>query len=118
MDNRYQIIFMGLENPREHFYRSMTRLGVSSMMIDRIIGNAPVILKQNLDPARARNYAEAVKSAGGKILIQEYRNNTRPENHIRIEPLENFTMCPQCGFKQLKSENCVRCGIILKQKRA
>jgi len=114
MNNRYEIIFLGLDKSPEHFQQGMTKLGVPTSMIDRIIGSAPVILKQDLNFINAKNYAEAVISAGGNVRIQEYSHQVKDEDQINIEPLENFTMCPQCGHKQLKSETCVRCSLALK----
>lgn len=115
MNNRYQIIFLGLNKPQDHFQQCMTKLGVPSPVIDRIMGSAPVVLKQDIDLIHAKNYAEAVRSAGGEIRIQKYSHHqTRSKDQIKIEPLENFTMCPQCGYKQIKAESCVRCGLDLK----
>ena len=114
MNSRYQIIFLGLNKPPEHFHGEMIKLGVSASMIDRIIGNTPVILKQDLDLRHANDYAEAVITAGGNIRIQKYSHQTETEDQVNIEPLESFTMCPQCGYKQLKSETCVRCSLDLK----
>mgnify|MGYP001814376803 CR=1 FL=1 len=114
MNDRYQIIFLGLEKPKEHFYRIMTRLGVTRSMIDKIIGSAPVILKQDLELEQAKNYASAIVDAGGKIKVQSY-SPCSTFSHQVIPPLANFTMCPQCGHKQLKAKNCIRCGFALEK---
>jgi len=110
MINRYRIIFLGLDKSPEQFQKGMASLGVPSRMIKKIMNSAPVILKQGLDLIYAKNYAEAVRSAGGNIQIQKDPHQPKSKSHIKIEPLENFTMCTQCGYKQLKTQYCIRCG--------
>ena len=113
MNSRYQVIFLGLDKSQEFFKQAMTRLGVPSSLIVRIINNPPVILKQDLDLLHAENYGRLIRNAGGNIKIQEYTLKKKTKDQMSIEPLENFVMCPQCGHKQLKTETCVRCSLAL-----
>ena len=96
----------------------MSRLGVPEDMVEQIISKAPVILKENLPPDYAKQYAEAVNRAGGKVDIQEcdiFDATEQVEVSLRIEPLKNFIMCPQCGHKQLKTDVCRRCNLVLEE---
>ncbi len=46
--------------------------------------------------------------------IREDKPSEKPEKHpISIIPFKDFTMCPECGLKQQKSEVCVKCGFRL-----
>jgi len=94
----------------------MSKLGVSAPMIEKILTRAPVILKGGMDLGTARRYTEAVRKAGARVSLEEDAASEIPESkgaHAVIEPLEHFTLCPQCGYKQLKSETCERCGFHL-----
>jgi len=92
----------------------MARLGASPESVDMMIRKAPVILKEGLDPAYSRRYADAVQEAGGIAEIQRYEPVEGSENHAMvIAPFEDFTMCPECGLKQQKKDICVRCGFRL-----
>jgi ribosomal protein L32 len=80
-----------------------------------VIANAPSVLKAGLPLGEAREYAEAVQEAGGKVNIQqdgvsEELNRARPP--IEIRSLQDFTMCPECGHRQIKAEACVKCGFL------
>ena len=47
--------------------------------------------------------------------IKEHGVFDEPEHNdrsVNIAPLENFIMCPQCGYKQLKDQACVKCGMV------
>ncbi len=117
MDKTYRVVFLNLLQSQEAFLNGMNRLGVSGTMIERIIQNAPVILKGHLTPQEARRYAKAVQDAGGRVTIQEEAVSEEPkqaEGYRYIEPFESFTMCPECGFKQLRADTCEKCGFPFK----
>jgi len=117
MVKKYRIIFLGLYETRGIFSTGMSQLGVPETVVEQIISKAPVILKEDLSPGYAKQYADAVHHAGGKVDIQEYNiidKSKQVKATLRIEPLENFTMCPQCGHKQLKTDVCNRCKLVLK----
>ena len=97
----------------------MSKLGVSSAIIEQIINKAPVILKEDMTLGYSKRYADAIQHAGGRVNIQEHtlfeeKKDTR--DSLNIEPLENFTMCPECGHKQLKVEACEKCGFLYKDE--
>ena len=120
MNKRYRVIFWGLIESKDQFRYGMSRLGVSPGIIEQIIDKAPVILKEDMTLGYARQYADAIQHAGGRVNIQVYglfedKKDTR--GSFNIEPLENFTMCPECGHKQLKAEACLKCGFVYKNEK-
>jgi hypothetical protein len=120
MDKKYRIVFLGLLKNREDFADAMSRLGVSPLTVDEMIQKAPVILKRDMTLREAREYADAVQFAGGKVNIQEYgffEDPGRFHKSLDIEPFENFTACPECGHKQLKGESCVKCGFVFNSEQ-
>ncbi|MBU2498001.1 MAG: hypothetical protein KKE57_03805 [Proteobacteria bacterium] len=115
MDKKYRVVFLGLLKSREEFVAKMARLGVSPDVGALIIQKAPVILKGEMTLGEARQYADAVQFAGGKVHIQNsgvFERRERAYRSLDIPPLENFTMCPECGYKQIKAGTCVKCGFI------
>ena len=115
MNKKYRVVFLGLLEGKEGFMQKMSRLGVSPTMVERIISKTPIVIKRDMTLGDARHYADAIQYAGGRVNIQEHGVFEEPEHHERsvdIAPLENFIMCPQCGYKQLKDEACVKCGMV------
>ncbi|MFH1488981.1 MAG: hypothetical protein ABII06_08765 [Pseudomonadota bacterium] len=99
----------------------MTKLGVNAAIIDRIVRKAPVILKGEMTLGDARKYADAVFLAGGRVNIQEhglFAEPMRSSKPLDIKSLGKFTMCPECGYKQLKGAFCERCGFLLSSGEA
>ena len=91
----------------------MKSLGVESSALDRLIGDAPIIMKGDLTLPAARRYAEAVQEAGGRVTIQEhgyFEESRRMNQNLNIAPFQDFTMCPRCGLKQQRAGVCARCG--------
>jgi hypothetical protein len=110
---KYRVVFLDLLESEDDFRERMGRLGVPPAIVDQIIRKAPVILKGGMILKDARQYADAIQDAGGRVSIQEHGLSEEPEQinkSFRIKPLEHFTMCPECGFKQLKGQSCVKCG--------
>jgi len=111
---------MGLVESEDNFKNRMSRLGVSSATIEKIIHSAPVVIREEMTLGDARQYADAIQHAGGIVNIKEYGVFNEPERFIssfHIQPLGNFTMCHECGYKQLKAETCVKCGSILNKRQ-
>jgi len=115
MNKKYRVVFLGLIEAENNFRQRMSSFGVPLEMIDKIIDMAPVIMKADMPLRDARQYADVIQNAGGRVNIQEhgYFEGTRStDNSFDIEPFENFIMCPECGHKQRKIEVCVKCGNI------
>ena len=117
MVKKYRIIFLGLLQSLQCFKERMSTFGIPSTTVEQIVQKAPVVLKAELTLADARQYAEAVQLAGGKVNIQEqglFEEPDRPSKSVEIKPFEYFTMCPECGYKQPKGEACVKCGYLFR----
>jgi hypothetical protein len=115
MNKKYRVVFLGLIKNKDEFTMNLSRFGIKTQLAERIINNAPVTLKANLPLGSARRYADVFQDAGGNVSIQSHGLFEEKEfnsRSISIEPLESFTMCPQCGHKQLKVDECERCGLI------
>jgi hypothetical protein len=112
MAKRYRVVFLGVLKERADFKARVGDLGVPPATVEEMVLKAPVILKEDLPLRTARRYADAVQDVGGRVKIEEHGSFERlePLRRIAIKPLDTFMMCPECGYRQLKSEACVKCG--------
>jgi hypothetical protein len=113
MSKTLRVVFHELLGEKESFEKRMFALGVLPETVGIILRKAPVILKSGMSAEKARQYAEAVQEAGGRVTIQGYadsekvgRKNLSPS----IPTFDDFTMCPECGMKQPRGKRCERCG--------
>jgi ribosomal protein L32 len=112
---KYRVLFLGLVGNEEAFRARMSKLGVSIPSVDLMISKAPVILKGDMTLREARQYADAVHLAGGRVNIQEhglFEEQETMNRSLEIKRLEDFIMCPECGYKQLRERACVKCGYV------
>jgi ribosomal protein L32 len=120
----YRVVLLGRLEEKPDFEERMEKLGFSQKSVRDLIEKAPSALKAGLPLGEARKYAEAVQEAGGKVNIQEdgvSEESKRLHSPIEIRSLKDFTMCPECGHRQIKADVCVRCGFLFfvnKEKRS
>jgi ribosomal protein L32 len=111
----YRVLLLGRIEEKQHFEEKMGKLGFSPDSVRDLIAKAPSALKVGLPLGEAREYAEAVQEAGGKVNIQEdgvSEEFNRLHPPVEIRSLQDFTMCPECGHRQIKAEACVKCGFL------
>ena len=116
MEKKYRVVLFGLMKGEEDFKSGMAELGLSPAVADEMIQGTPAVLRENMTLGEARQYADAVQEAGGRVNIQDdgvFAEPKRLEKKSGIKSLERFTMCPECGHKQLKGKACVKCGFFL-----
>jgi ribosomal protein L32 len=120
----YRVVLLGRIEEKQDFEEKMEKLGFSQGSVRDLIEKAPSALKVGLPLGEAREYAEAVQGAGGTVNIQEdgvCEEFKRLHPPIEIRSLKDFTMCPECGHRQIKADACVKCGFLFfekKQKRS
>lgn len=115
MTKTYRVVLVARIEEKPEFEAKMERLGFSPDTVPALIAKAPVPLKTGLPLGEAREYAEAVQEAGGKVNIQEdgiSEEASRVRPAIEVRSLQDFTRCPECGHRQIKAEACVKCGFL------
>jgi ribosomal protein L32 len=111
----YRVLLLGRIEEKQDFGKKMEKLGFSPDTVRDLVAKAPSALKVGLPLGEAREYAEAIQEAGGKVNIQEdgvSEEVTRLHPPVEIRSLQDFTMCPECGHRQIKAEACVKCGFL------
>ena len=111
MDKVYKVVFLGLSEKEETFKGKISSLGISLEKAEKMIKKAPVVLKENESLDYLKKYAAAITGAGGWVRIYTCPVKSSAEGEADIPAMANFMQCPQCGFKQLKEEGCVKCGM-------
>jgi hypothetical protein len=108
------LILLGLAQTPELVGQRVLRLGLLPEDMERISARAPFTFKRGLTLKQAREWADAFQSAGARVAVREEGTilDRRRGRKPLIQPLESFTMCLQCGHKQLKAEACTRCGSV------
>ena len=125
MTKTYRVVLLGRAVEKQDFEKKMEALGFSPGALQELIEKVPTVLKTGLPLGEARDYAEAIQKTGGKVNIQEdgvSEEFKRARPPLEIRSLKDFTMCPECGHRQIKAEACVKCGFLFffekKQKRS
>ncbi len=111
MPKKYRVVFHGISGDAADFKSRMVRRGAVPATVDAMVRKAPIILKQGISLDFASRYAEAVRKAGGRVMVQEWNGPEKSGREpISIASFKDFMMCPECGFKQQKREFCLKCG--------
>jgi len=106
---------------------------------ESLLQRVPIVVKKGVSKEEAERYVMAFDAIGGRAKVeeeptpgleitQEYEPKPKPEPGPRPEPKSPFTYrpeperkpytgemvtCPQCGFEQPETDECVKCGIII-----
>jgi len=106
---------------------------------ESLLQRVPVVVKKGLSKDEAERFVKAFDEIGGKVKVEEEtpapemtredRPEERPEPKAvpmpepkpapyRPEPERRaykvgMVTCPQCGFEQPETDECVKCGIII-----
>ncbi|MGZ3535742.1 MAG: YIP1 family protein [Thermodesulfobacteriota bacterium] len=106
---------------------------------ESLLQRVPIVVKKGISKEEAERYVKAFEAVGGRAKVEEeripnmeitheYEPRPTPEPKRGSQPKPSFTYrsesekkpsaagmvtCPQCGFEQPESDECVKCGIII-----
>ena len=115
------------------------RFNLTPEKAEGLLQKVPVVVKKGLSKEEAERFVKAFDEIGGRVKVeeeipsleitQEYEPKPRPEPKPgpRPEPKPapyspepekkaykvGMVTCPQCGFEQPQTDECVKCGIII-----
>ena len=113
MNKVYKVVFLGPLNKEALFKQRMSSLGISPEKADQMIKKAPVVLKENSSLDYLEKYAAAITEAGGRVKIFTCSLQEDSSGRPDIPTMAHFIQCPRCGFRQLKTKECAKCGLDL-----
>ena len=68
-NKKYRLLFTGLIDDRDIFREKMAQKGVKHSLVDQMLSEAPVIIKQNLTLESARKYVDILSEMGPALLF-------------------------------------------------
>jgi len=117
------------------------RFNLTPGKAEGLLQKVPVVVKKGLSKQEAERFVKAFDEIGGRVKVeeeeevpaleitQEYEPKPRPEPKPDSKPEPKPTpfspeperrayqvgmvTCPQCGFEQPQTDECVKCGIII-----
>jgi hypothetical protein len=124
----YKVVFLGLKvaGPEEEMrllQGLQKRFNLTPERAESLLQRVPIVVKKGIPREEMERYVKVFEEIGGRVRVEEEPSPeaaevTRPPEpppRPRPEP-KPYTgptvTCPQCGFEQPESDECVKCGII------
>jgi hypothetical protein len=94
------------------------KFNLSPEKAERLLEKVPVIVKKGITQDEMERYVSAFESLGGRVRVEEEPLFQTPEVSIPPEPGKKLfagrmITCPQCGFEQPDTDECVKCGLVI-----
>jgi len=88
--------------------------------VERLFSGKPTVIKKDVDGKTAVKFQKAFERAGAILSFETLESFAQPEvvttEEDPISTDSNIVICPNCGYKQGESSECIKCGISFKQK--
>jgi len=123
----YKVIFLGLTvaGPEEEarlLGGLQKKFNLTPERAERLLQKVPVVVKKGISKEEMEKYVRAFGEIGGRTRVEEEEEiiPEMPEASAQPEPdkksyAERMMTCPQCGFQQPETDECVKCGVIISQ---
>ena len=110
---------------------------------ESLLQRVPIVVKKGLAKGEAERYVKVFEEIGGRVKVEEEEEQIptlditrdyeaqprgesklgpkpepkpafaqRPEPEKRV-PRKGIVICPQCGFEQPETDECIKCGVIM-----
>lgn len=125
----YKVIFLGLtvagqEEEMRLIEGLQKKFNLSREKAESLIQRVPIVVKKGITKEEMERYVRAFKEIGGRVRVEEEEAEEGLDVAEKPEPVpiqraefREFTgttiTCPQCGFKQPETDECIKCGIII-----
>ncbi len=134
----YKVIFLGLSviGPEEEgrlLSGLQKRFNLAPGKAESLLQKVPVVVKKSLSKEEAERFMKVFDEIGGRAKVEEefpaleMAQEHEPQPFPRFEPKPKppsrepekrayrggMVTCPQCGFEQPATDECVKCGIII-----
>jgi hypothetical protein len=121
----YKVIFLGLAvaGPEEEarlLGGLQKKFNLTPERAERLLQKVPVVVKKGISKEEMEKYVKAFGEIGGRTRVEEEEEMITevPEISPQPEPakkpyMERMIICPQCGFEQPETNECVKCGVVI-----
>lgn len=125
----YKVIFLGLTvaGPEEEtrlLQGLQKKFNLTPEKAESLLQRVPIVVKKGISKEDMERYVRAFGEIGGRVRVEEeppteitgVSAEPGPPPRPKPEPKPYtgpMVTCPQCGFEQPQSDECIRCGIII-----
>jgi hypothetical protein len=119
----YKVIFLGLSvvGPEEetHLLGGLQKkFNLSPQRAEQLLQKVPVVVKKGVPKEEADKYVRVFQEIGGRVRVEEepakeVQEPIRPPEPETKPDLGKRITCPQCGYEQVETNECIKCGIII-----
>lgn len=127
----YKVVLLGLKvaGPEEEtrlLQGLQKKFNLTPDKAERLLQRVPIVVKKGIPKEEMEKYVKAFEEIGGRIRVEEEPVTERLEITQECEPgpvpkpqperkpyMERMVTCPQCGFEQPESDECIKCGIVI-----
>jgi hypothetical protein len=121
----YKVIFLGMTvaGPEEEA-RLITGLqkkfNLTPERAERLLQRVPIVIKKGVSKEEMEKYVKAFEQIGGRVRVETEEElaaelpKTSAESETERKPyMGRMITCPQCGFEQPETDECLKCGIVI-----
>ncbi|MCW8931996.1 MAG: hypothetical protein OQL19_17400, partial [Gammaproteobacteria bacterium] len=124
MDTKFNVVYAGLKDgvtAEEFIAKFCDKFGISEEKAQKIVSStSDVVIKKDLDEAKAKKYASAFESCGIVARLDEIAEES---GGLSLEPIagekdaeeevSSVEVCPKCGSERIENDECLACGIYI-----
>jgi hypothetical protein len=97
------------------------KFNLSPEKAESLLQRVPIVVKKSALKEEVEKYARAFEEIGGRVRIEEEPTESleiSPEpppepRHEKVSYAGPTITCPQCGFEQPETDECIKCGVII-----
>ena len=124
----YKVIFLGMKvaGPEEEarlIAGLQKKFNLTPEKAERLLQRVPIVVKKGISKEEMEKYVRAFEGIGGRVRVEAEEEVTElpeisPEPGPGPEPerrpyIGKMITCPQCGFEQPETDECVKCGVVI-----
>lgn len=129
----YKVVFLGLKvaGPEEEarlLQGLQKRFNLTPEKAESLLQRVPIVVKKGITKEEMEKYVRVFEEIGGRVRVEEepaleltgFSTEPGPPPKPRPEPKPYtgpMVTCPQCGFAQPETSECIKCGIVISKFR-
>jgi len=118
----YRVIFLGLSvaGPEEEsrLLKGLQRkFSLTPEKAENLFQRVPIVVKKEISKEEMERYVRAFEEIGGRLKVEEEpvaeSAEIPPPREPEKKPYGRMITCPQCGFEQGATDECIKCGVVI-----